>query len=199
MAVIEFWFEFSSPYAYFAAQEIDALAARHGRTVVWRPFMLGASFKRTGMGPLLHMPMRGDYARRDWERIARMTGTPYRLPAAFPFPALVPSRAFYWLDDRDPELARRFAKRVFHAFFAEGVEPSTPEVVAGLAADVGGDRGAVIAAVNDPAIKERLKAETEGALDRNIFGSPFTIVDGEPFWGFDRLPMVEEWLRRGGW
>jgi len=62
-ASIEFWFDFSSGYAYFAAQEIDALAARHGRTVLWRPFMLGAAFKVTGATGLSRTPMKGDYAR----------------------------------------------------------------------------------------------------------------------------------------
>ncbi|HYD32914.1 MAG TPA: 2-hydroxychromene-2-carboxylate isomerase [Azospirillaceae bacterium] len=199
MAAIEFWFDFSSPYAYFAAQRIDEVAERHGRTAVWRPFLLGAAFKSTGMGPLLHMPLRGEYARHDWERIARWTGTPYSLPDKFPYSGLQASRAFYWLDAQDPELARRFARRVFRAYFADGIDPTTAEVVADLAAAEGVDREAALAAMADPAIKERLKAETEGALARGIFGSPFMVADGEGFWGFDRIPMLEAWLTSGGW
>ena len=63
---------------------------------------------------------------------------------------------------------------------------------------VGAEMG-VTAAAADAAMKERLRAVTDEALGRGIFGSPFVIVDGEPFWGADRLPMVDEWLRRGGW
>ena len=73
--MLEFWFDFSSPYAYFGALDIEALAAKHKRRVLWRPFLLGAAFKTTGMQPLINMPMRGDYARRDWARLARRVTT----------------------------------------------------------------------------------------------------------------------------
>ncbi len=79
-APMEFWFDFSSCYAYFAAHEIDELAARHGRTVCWRPFMLGAAFKVTGSMGLSRTPMKGDYARHDWARIARLKNLPPGLP-----------------------------------------------------------------------------------------------------------------------
>ena len=65
---IDFYFDFSSPYGYLASTEIDALAARHGRSVTWRPFVLGAAFKLTGQRALTEQPLRGDYARRDFAR-----------------------------------------------------------------------------------------------------------------------------------
>jgi 2-hydroxychromene-2-carboxylate isomerase len=76
---------------------------------------------------------------------------------------------------------------------------STPEQVAEAAAPLGIAAADLLAAVTDPAIKERLKAETERSLARGVFGSPFVIVDGEPFWGNDRLDEVERWLATGGW
>mgnify|MGYP003679426594 FL=1 len=69
---IEFWFDFGSGYAYFAALEIDAIGARLGRRVEWRPFMLGTAFKVTGSRGLSATPLKRDYAERDWKRIARL-------------------------------------------------------------------------------------------------------------------------------
>jgi 2-hydroxychromene-2-carboxylate isomerase len=64
---------------------------------------------------------------------------------------------------------------------------------------LGIERAALLAAVADPAIKERLKEATAAAIRRGVFGSPFVLVDGEAFWGADRLHQVETWLARGGW
>ena len=68
-APIEFWFDFRSGYAYFAAFEIDALGARHGREVLWRPYLLGVALERMGIRGLSSTPMKGDYARLDWQRL----------------------------------------------------------------------------------------------------------------------------------
>src|SRR5262249_3981008 len=96
---IDFYFDFSSPYGYLPSTQIDALAARHGRSVAWRPFLLGAAFKLTGQRALTEQPLRGDYARRDFARSARLLKLPFILPQPFPFFALAASRAFYWLQD----------------------------------------------------------------------------------------------------
>ena len=72
-------------------------------------------------------------------------------------------------------------------------------MVADEAAALGVARDAVLAALNDAAVKERLKTEVDAALARRVFGSPTFIIDGEAFWGHDRLADVDEWLRTGGW
>jgi 2-hydroxychromene-2-carboxylate isomerase len=198
-APIEFYFDFSSPYGYLASTRVDAIAARHGREVAWRPFLLGIAFKQTGQAPLVEQPIRGDYHRHDFPRSARRLGVPFTMPDGFPFLSLAAARAFYWLNDSDPVKARALAKAVYHAAFGEGRNVTPAETVAELAAPLGVDRTALLAAVNDPAVKERLKTETEAAIARGVFGSPFVFVDGEPFWGSDRLDQVEEWLATGGW
>ncbi|HYD99369.1 MAG TPA: 2-hydroxychromene-2-carboxylate isomerase [Alphaproteobacteria bacterium] len=197
--MIEFWFDLGSPYAYFAAREIDALAARHGRAAVWRPFLLGAVFRTTGNRPLLEQPLKGDYIRRDWERLARRAGIPWRLPERAPISGVAASRAFYSLDDQDPEAARRFARAAFEACYVEGRDLGDPAEVAAVWRAQGLDPAALEAALADPAVKDRLRRRTAEAEARGIFGSPLFIVDGEPFWGHDRMPMLEEWLARGGW
>ena len=83
---IEFWFDFASGYAYFAALEIEALAERHGRSVLWRPFTLGAAFKVTGAQGLSHTPLKGEYARHDWQRLARLRRLFLPTPSAHTVP-----------------------------------------------------------------------------------------------------------------
>jgi len=198
-APIEFWFDFSSAYAYFASHEIEALAARHGRAVVWRPYMLGVAFKATGMRGLSGTPIKGDYARNDWRRISRETGIPFALPPGHPIVALPASRAFYWIEAHDPAAAPAFAHDAFAAYYVEHLDMTDPAVVAGVAARRGLDAAQVADGLAEPAIKARLKKVSDEGVAKGVFGSPFVIVDGEPFWGWDRLPMVERWLARGGW
>jgi 2-hydroxychromene-2-carboxylate isomerase len=196
---IEFWFDFSSPYGYLASTRIDALAARHGRTVAWKPFLLGAAFKVNNTAPLTDSPMKGPYAKHDFARTARLFGVAFTLPEPFPFSALVPSRAFYWLADQDPALAVAFAQAVFRMAFVAGQVVVGAETTAEIAATLGGDRTRLLAALNEPAVKDRLRREVEAGLAKGVFGSPFIIVDGEPFWGADRLDQVERWITTGGW
>lgn len=196
---IDFYFDFSSPYGYLAAERIDALAERHGRSVAWRPFLLGAVFKKTGTEPLLGIPLKGDYSRRDMERSARALGIPFRLPDRFPFLSVAACRAFYWLVDAEPEQARRLALALYRRAFAEGGDISSAEAVLETAAALGIERAALEAALQDPAVKDRLRREVEAAIGAGVFGSPFIVVDGEPFWGHDRLETAERWLETGGW
>lgn len=196
---IEFFFDFSSPYGYIASHLIDAVAAEHGRSVVWKPILLGAIFKITGMAPLVDYPVKGDYMRRDFERGARLHGIPYRMPDPFPFSGVAANRAFYWLEGSDPAKAHDLARALYDAAFAKGRNISSAEEVAGIAAACGVDRGALLAAMQSPDVKDKVRAENDSALARGIFGSPIFIVDGEPFWGADRLDQVGKWAETGGW
>jgi 2-hydroxychromene-2-carboxylate isomerase len=198
-APIDFYFDFSSPYGYIGSELIDALAGRVGRDVTWRPVLLGPIFKHVGTGVLVDIPLKGDYSKHDFTRMARYHKVPFTLPVKFPVGTQAATRAFYVLADADPVLARRFAKSVFRAYYTEGVDISDPATVAELAAKAGADRDKVAASIADPAVKERVKNEVDAAIARGVFGSPLFIVDGEMFWGVDRMPLLEEWIRTGGW
>jgi len=196
---IEFWFDFSSSYAYFASLEIEGLAQKHGREVVWRPFMLGTAFEVTGARGLSRTPLKKDYAARDWARLARLRGVAFRLPPHHPSIALPATRAFYFLDAPEPARAVRFAKAVFAAYYRGVLDTANPEEVARVGEEVGADANELLRAMADPHVKALAKARSEEAVSRGVFGSPWVFVDGEPFWGWDRLTMVDEWLSRGGW
>ena len=194
---IDFYFDYSSPYGYFAAMKIDDLAARHGRSVNWKPILLGAVFKVTGGKPLPSLPLKGDYAKRDIARSARFLGIPFKYPSTFPIASQAPARAFYWASERDTLLARNLAKALYQAYFVANRDISSPEVTAAVAAALGLKRDEVLAAINSPAVKDRLKNEVDAAIKRGVFGSPYIVIDGEPFWGVDRFDQIERWLNTG--
>lgn len=196
---IDFYFEFSSPYGYIASQIAEEVEARIGRPMAWRPMLLGPVFKITGQQPLVEVPMKGEYSKRDFVRSARLHKIPFRYPEKFPIGTVAAVRAFYWVNDRDPTQARKLAKAVYRTYFADGRDISAPETVVEVARSVGVGGESLAKALEDPAVKDRAKREVEGAIAAGVFGSPFFIVDGEPFWGVDRIPMMEDWVRTGGW
>ena len=196
---IDFYFEFSSPYGYIASELAEDFERRLGRPLTWRPMLLGPVFKVTGQAPLIEVPMKGDYSRRDFSRTARLHKVEYRHPPKFPIGTVAALRAFYWSHDRDPARARGLAQALYRAYFVDGLDISAPGTVVEIAKGAGLDAAALAAALEDPALKECAKREVDAALAAGVFGSPFFVVDGEPFWGCDRMPMVEEWVRSGGW
>lgn len=194
---ILFYFDFTSPYSYLASEKIDALAERFGRQVHWHPILLGAVLKTLGGLPLLEQPGKADYSTRDFARSARFLGVPYSHPVNFPASTVACSRAYYVLAEQDAALARRFAHEVFRAYFTRGENIADTAVVLALCSRVGASAVEVEKNMSHPAIKDRLRAETDAALAAGVFGAPWIVVDGEPFWGADRLPQIERWLENG--
>jgi 2-hydroxychromene-2-carboxylate isomerase len=196
---IDFYFELSSPYGYIASRLAEGLEDRIGRQLRWRPILLGPIFKVTGQAPLTQVPLKGDYAKRDFQRSARQHHVAYRHPDAFPIGTVAACRAFYALDADDPEAARRLAKALYAAYFVDNRNIGDAATMLRVAGETGLDAAYLAAAIEDPRLKERVKGEVDAAIAAGVFGSPFFVVDGEPFWGVDRIPMLEDWVRTGGW
>jgi 2-hydroxychromene-2-carboxylate isomerase len=186
-APIDFYFDFSSPYGYLASHKVEALAARHDRGVKWRPMLLGVAFKATGAAPLPQIPLKGEYSKRDFERSARFHGVPFRQPDAFPVSTVAACRAFYSLEE---QAAVTLARALFKAYFVDNVNIGEPENVVRIAAQAGCKPD-----IASQAVKDKTKAEVDAALGRGVFGSPYIVVDGEPFWGMDRFDQIERWLK----
>lgn len=196
-SAIEFYFDFSSPYSYLASEQIEALAARYGRTVQYKPTLLGAAFRLSGQRPLTEIPVKGQYSRRDFARSARFAGIAFCMPEPFPIATVQAARALLVLQQERPDLASQFVHAAFRAYFVDGRNIAQGEVLREVLQRCGADADSVLEATAQPQIKERLKAAVDESLARGVFGAPFIFVDGEPFWGNDRLPQIERWLASG--
>ena len=163
---IDFYFDFSSPYSYIASEWIEALAARHGRTVSWRAILLGATFQHTELRSPVDYPVKREYTMLDFERSARFAGVPLKIPAKFPIPTQNAARLFWWLQQRGDLTASHWARHCLRAFFARGVDLSDPAALASMR-----DGLAVLLAAATRATLLRLYPEAAAAFD--------AIPDGE--------------------
>ncbi|MGO4393497.1 2-hydroxychromene-2-carboxylate isomerase [Variovorax sp. M-6] len=196
-APIDFWFDFASPYGYLMSEKIDALAERHGRRVRWRPVLLFAVLRALDLpAPMAHEAKRA-YMWHDFERSARFLGVPLRLPAGFPTIAPHAARAFHLVDRIDAAGAVRFAQAAMRGYFRDAAPLDNAGQVARWACDA-------VPAVGDAAhfemllagdeAKDLLRQEVDTAVRERVFGSPFVVIDGEAFFGVDRLPQIDAWL-----
>ena len=199
MSAIDFYFDFSSPYGYFSSTRISSLASRYDRTVTWRPYLMGVVMKITRRKPLVHIPMVDEYSARDLPRTARFHGIEFNQPTAFPISTVAACRAFYWLNEQDCAKAIELAHELFRAYFVGDELISDPAVVANVASRIGIEHAETATALADDQVKQLVRTATDAAIANKVFGSPYFVVDGEAFWGHDRLYQVEKWLESGGW
>lgn len=197
---LDFYFDYISPYGWIAAELVGDLARRHGRQVVWRPFLLKATVVEVmGLPPILQTPLKGAYALHDVFRLARFHGLEIAANARLNFSSLLAARATIWVARSANHLIGDFVLMLYRRHWAEGDDISDEVVVLDVGAQLGLDVAALRAGVADPVIKSEFKAAVEAAIARGVFGSPTIIVDGEMFWGSDRLSQVSAWLETGGW
>lgn len=201
LPAIEFYFDFLSAFGYFASLRINQIAERHGRQVEWHCMLLGVSvMKVMGLKPLLETPLKGDYVRRDVPRYMRQHGLKVARQVSDPMmDPRAAARAFYWVKAFEPSLLQNFSKVIFDSYWRLGNDLSDSEKIIELAGAVGVDPAALRSGLDSGTANELLRESIGKSVDKGVFGSPFMIVDGEPFWGCDRLEMLDEWLLTGGW
>ena len=197
-ATLDFWFDFSSPYSYIANEWIDAVAARHGRTVQRHAVLLGATFQAAELKPPVAYPLNREYVLRDFARSARFEGLPYVAPEVFPIATQNAARLFWWLQEtRGAPAAAAWARTGLRAYFTQGVRLDDPAALWALAATQDIAPAEAEAVCGAPEWKARLKRANDEAIAAGVFGAPFFVIDGEPFWGNDRRPQIERWLASG--
>jgi len=189
-APIRFYFDFASPYAYFALAGIERLAQEHGRTVEWRPILAWAVLKVQGIAPPMDVPVKKSYFLTDMKRSATFHGVPYRHPAKLPLSSHLAARLYHALAEHDLPAAKAFGRDAFTAFFTRAEDISDESVVIGLAARHGLGEDEARNTMSGRLGRERLAAMVDAATADGVCGSPFFMVDGEPFFGADRLPQI---------
>ncbi|WP_423194238.1 2-hydroxychromene-2-carboxylate isomerase [Cupriavidus sp. H18C2] len=191
---VEFFFDFGSPYSYLAYKELPRVAARTGATIVWRPMLLGGVFKATGN----HSPMEIE-AKRQWSDSdlacwARRYGVPFRHNPHFPVNTLALMRGAVGYQRKGDADFQRYVDAIYTAMWEAGRNLNDPNEIGKVLAEAGLDAREALAMLDDPEVKAELKRATEDAVARGIFGAPSFIVDGQLYWGNDRLLFVEEQL-----
>lgn len=197
-SLLEFWFEPASTYSHIAAQRIEAAAARHGVEVRWIPFLLGPIFRSQGWNdsPFNIYPAKGAYMWRDMERECDRHGIPFRRPSQFPRNGL--SAARIAASAADEAWLPAFVRAVYLANFADDREIASAAVLGELLGAAGcPDPAARLALAETPEIKQRLREHTDRAVALGVFGAPTFRVDGELFWGNDRMDQALELAARG--
>ncbi len=194
MKALEFWYEFASTYSYPAAMRVERMAAAAGLDLVWRPFLLGPIVAGSGMtdSPYNTNPVKGRYMWRDLTRICMRENIPLSLPPfRFMQHSLKAARLALAVEatGRIPE----FSKAVYRANFAEQKDISDDATLAAILTELGLYATAMVAAANTQENKARLKAQTDEAQSRGVFGAPTFLVGNELFWGNDRMEEAIAW------
>ncbi len=191
---VEYYFDFGSPAAYLASTQLSALAAQTGATVVWRPMLLGGVFVATGNASPASVPAKGKYIFRDFARFAQRYGVPLNTNPFFPINTITLMRIATGLQMRHDPRFMDYCAAMNRAIWVDAQNMNDPATVAKVLQAAGFDAAALLALAAEQAVKDKLKAQTEAAVARGIFGAPTFFVGEHMFWGQDRLDFVREAL-----
>ncbi|QDL39107.1 2-hydroxychromene-2-carboxylate isomerase [Rhodoferax sediminis] len=191
---VEFYFDFGSPASYLAYTQLPALCRETGAALVWKPMLLGGVFQATGNHSPATIPAKGAYTFTDFDRFAKRYGVPLKQNPYFPINTLTLMRGAAGLQLREPARFGAYVDAIFHAIWVDAQNLNDPATVAAALQAAGFDAPALLALTREPEVKDRLKAMTQEAIDRGVFGAPTFFAGGQMFWGQDRLDFVKEAL-----
>lgn len=191
---VDFYFDFGSPASYLASTQLPLLCADIGAELVWKPMLLGGVFQATGNQSPAAIPAKGPYVFEDLKRFARRYGVPFQYNPYFPINTLLLMRGATGMQMHEPERFHAYVEAVYHAMWVEPRNLNDAATVAAVFEEAGFEPERLLALANDPEVKNRLKADTEAAVRRGVFGAPTMFVGQQMFWGQDRLDFVREAL-----
>ena len=191
---VEFYFDFGSPTSYLAYTQLPGICAESGAELVYRPVLLGGVFQATGNASPIAVPAKGRYTLIDMTRFARRYGVPMKMNPHFPINTLTLMRAATGVQLRQPERFEALLACVFKGMWVDALNLGDPAVLGPLLAEAGFDPQAMLALTAEQEVKDALKANTEAAIKRGMFGAPTFFVGNEMFFGQDRLDFVREAL-----
>lgn len=193
---LEFWYELASTYSYLSAMRIESVADEADIGIVWKPFVLGPIFNAQGWStsPFNIYPAKGRYMVREMERLSAARGLPFMMPSPFPQNSLNAARLA--LIGHEEGWGPAFARAVYTAQFADGEDISDRKVLGKILSDLGRDPAPLLARMEQPDTKQRLRQQTEEAQELGIFGAPSFLAQDELFWGDDRLEQAIARLRK---
>lgn len=191
---VDFYFDFGSPAAYLAYTQLPKLAAQTGAAVAMKPMLLGGVFQATGNRPPISVPLKGSYLFQDLNRYAKRYGVPFIMNPYFPINTITLMRAASGLQSHNDARFDLYCATIFKAIWVDSKNMNDLAVVGAVLHEAGFDGAAILALASLQDIKDLLKAQTQAAVDRGIFGAPTFFVGDEMFWGQDRLEFVRDAL-----
>ena len=194
MKSFEFWFDFGSTASYLAWTQLPALEAETGATAVLKPMLLGGVFQAAGNQSPVNIPAKGKYLFVDFARFAERYGVPFKLNPHFPINTLLLMRGAIVLQMKGDPRFRDYCNAMFNAIWVESLNMNHPATAAEALRKAGFDAQALVAAAGEQTTKDALKAATQKAVDRGVFGAPTFFVGDQMFWGQDRMDFVKEAL-----
>ena len=191
---VDFFFDVGSPSSYLAWTQLPALCEKHGADLVYRPMLLGGVYQATGNSSPATIPAKGRYTQVDYERHARRYGVPFKGNPHFPIITLFLMRAVTGVQLRQPERLQQLLACVFKALWIDTLDLNQAQLTADILKAGGFDPAEIERLTQDPETKAALKATTEEAVKRGVFGAPTLFVGEEMFFGQDRMDFVREAL-----
>ena len=192
---VEFFFDLGSPASYLAWTQLPALCARHGAALRYRPMLLGGVFQATGNASPVMIPAKGRYMFTDLGRFAARYGVPFGLPPGFPINTLALMRGLVGTQLRTPERFEALLAALFNGLWAQRRNLGDAAVLEQVLAENGFTAAEFQLLTGDAEVKAALKQATEEAVERGVFGAPTCFVDGQMYFGQDRLDFVADALK----
>ena len=196
MKSFEFWFDFGSTASYLAWTQLPALEAATGATAVFKPMLLGGVFQATGNQSPANIPAKGKYIFADFSRFAKRYGVEFNMNPWFPVNTLLFMRGAIALQTKGDPRFKDYCRAVFNAIWVTSLNMNDTAVASQALVRAGFDATALIALASEQATKDALKAATQTAVERGVFGAPTFFVGDQMFWGQDRMDFVKEALQK---
>ena len=191
---VDFYFDFGSPASYLAWTQLPTLCQQTNAELHYKPMLLGGVFQATGNHSPVTIPAKGKYTFKDFARFAKRYGVPLNSNPNFPINTLTLMRAATGLQMRGDARFGDYCAAIFKAIWIDAQNLNDPATVGAAMAKAGFDPMALVALAGEQDVKDKLKADTQAAVERGIFGAPTMFVGNEMFWGQDRLDFVREAL-----
>jgi 2-hydroxychromene-2-carboxylate isomerase len=192
---VDFYFDFGSPTSYLAWTQLPDIARAANAQLNFRPILLGGVFQATGNQSPNEIPHKSIWMKIDLARYAARYGVPFMHNPFFPINTLHLMRAAIAYQMYKPDQFQSLVATLYKAMWADGLNLGDPRVLAEVLQRAGHDPQEFLAFIQDPAVKEKLRADTEAAVERGLFGAPTMFVGDQMYFGQDRLDFVKEALR----
>jgi len=191
---VDFFFDVGSPASYLAWTQLPGICQGAGAQLVYKPMLLGGVFQATGNVSPVTVPAKGRYVNMEYQRYARRYGVPLTMNSHFPIITLHLMRVVTGVQLHSPERLNDLLTAVFQAMWIDDLDLNDAALTSRTLANAGLTQAQVEGLIGDPQVKAALRATTEEAVSRGVFGAPTTFVDGEMFFGQDKLELVKEQL-----